>query len=224
MYSSLDDLRKDVVVCRRCPRLVEFRENVPVRKAFQNDCYWRRPVPGFGDPDAWLLLTGLAPAAQGGNRTGRLFTGDKSSEFLIKGLYEVGLANQPESISIDDGLVLHGCYMTAVVKCVPPHDKPLRQEIVNCSVYYQNELLLLKRVKYVLALGRLAFDAFCMEAKLQGRIMRLPKFAHGHKYEFEGMPVLYACYHPSPQNTNTGKLTECMFRDLLYEIISESRL
>jgi len=208
-------LREEVISCRLCPRLVLFRENVPPRAAFKDQAYWRKPVPGFGDPKAWLLITGLAPAADGGNRTGRIFTGDATARFLLKALYCQGFANQPTSESIDDGLILKGCYMTAAVKCVPPNNKPIRQEILNCSRYYHRELHLLSHVKCILALGRLAFEAYIHYLKSQEAETRHLKFSHGAYFEIDGFPSLYASYHPSPQNTYTGKMTEKMFLDLL---------
>lgn len=220
-YPSLEALRKQVITCTLCPRLVEFRENVPSRKSFENETYWRKPVPGFGDPNAWLLITGLAPSAHGGNRTGRIFTGDKTSEFLFKALHAAGFANRPISISKDDDLVLKACYLTAAVKCVPPNNRPIPQEILNCNCYYQNELRLLKSLTHVLLLGRLAFDAFVLATQLRKRVKTPLRFAHGARYQVEGLPIIYSSYHPSPQNTNTGKMTEKMFLDLLHQMKDE---
>lgn len=218
LFSSWKELQHEVVSCVRCPRLVAFREQVPPRKSFEHDSYWRKPVPGFGDKDAWLLITGLAPAAHGGNRTGRLFTGDLSSKFLFTALHAVGLSNHPYSEQRDDDLKLHGCYMTAVVKCVPPKDKPLRQEVINCNCYYQNELMLLHKVTHVLALGQFAFNTYRMTLRSQGKNIPSANFEHGKRYDFETGPIVYASYHPSPQNTNTGKLNQKMFGDLLRSI------
>lgn len=217
-YSSLRSLNNDVIDCRRCPRLVEYRETVPPRASFANQIYWRRPNPGFGDPSAWLLLTGLAPAAHGGNRTGRVFTGDDSGRFLFRCLYEEGIANQPTSESIDDGLQLYHTYITAAVKCAPPQNKPTVQEFKNCHIYYQNEIRLLKNLTHVLALGKLAFDAFLVYVRLQGHSTRGWRFGHGVCYKTEGFPTLYASYHPTPRNVNTGTLTMQMFREVLQEI------
>lgn len=175
-------------------------------------------MTGFGDPHAWLLITGLAPSAQGGNRTGRIFTGDESARFLFKALHEEKFANQPTSTSRDDGLVLHGCYLTAAVKCVPPQNKPTQAEFLRCHPYYDNEIALLKNLKAVLALGKWGFDAFLFYAKQKGHKVRGLKFRHGQAYPFEGLPTLYTCYHPSPQNTNTGKLTNGMMRKVLQQI------
>jgi len=222
LFRSFNTLREEIVHCRLCPRLVDFRENVPPRPAFQDQDYWGKPVPGYGDINGSLLITGLAPAAHGGNRTGRIFTGDLSARFLINVLYQAGIANQPTSESLDDGLLLNDCYITASVKCVPPGDKPTRQEFLNCSRYYHNELFLLKNVTKVLVLGKLAFDAFLFYAKTQGFSTKNVRFDFGARYQIGTLPVLYCSYHPSPRNTNTGRLTEKMLLDLLNEIKSEN--
>lgn len=218
MYQSLDELNNIVVNCRRCPRLVAFREHVPPRASYANEHFWRRPVPGFGDAEAWLLILGLAPAAQGGNRTGRLFTGDASARFLMKALYDEGFANQPTSEFKDDGLVLIDSYMTAVVKCVPPKDKPTGQECLNCSQYWHAELNLLKNISAVLALGKFSFDAVKSYFKTKSKGVSCMHFSHGARFEIQGLPTLYASYHPSPQNTNTGKLNQEMIRNVLRQI------
>lgn len=212
-----DKLNQTIIACRKCPRLVEYREQAPPKKPYENEVYWRRPVPGFGDPDAWLLIAGLAPSTHGGNRTGRIFTGDKSSDFLFQELYKAGLASQPTSRYKDDGLVLTGCYITPVVKCAPPKDKPTRQECLNCHGYFQNEMRLLKKVTHILVLGGMAFTAIKWSLPfLKGR-----PFKHGACYKTEGAaPAVYLSYHPSPQNTNTGKLTSDMFQGLLQAIIN----
>jgi uracil-DNA glycosylase family 4 len=215
MFPSFKQLNECVVKCRLCPRLVKYREEAPAKKSLQNEKHWRKPVPGFGDHEAWLLILGLAPSLIGGNRTGRIFTGDESARFLFNALYKEGFANQSTSESRDDGLKLKGCYITASVKCVPPQHKPMKQEFINCSRYYLNEIALLKNLKCVLALGKLAFDAYLGFMKEQGLSIHGIKFRHGIKVEFEGFPTLYASYHPSPQNTNTGIMTEAMFRQLL---------
>lgn len=217
-FTSFGSLNKCIVGCRKCKRLVHFRETVPARKSYENEKYWRRPVPGFGDPDAWLLITGLAPAAHGGNRTGRLFTGDPSARFLMKMLYQEGFANQPLSESLDDGLQLIKCYMTAAVKCVPPQNRPTQQELVNCNDYYLNELALLKNTTSILALGKFAFDACLFTARRLSFSTKGIHFKHGAIAKIEGFPTLFGSYHPSPQNTNTGKLTEAMFLQILKNI------
>ena len=220
IIESFTELDQKIIGCHLCPRLVEYREHVPAKKAFQNQPYWRKPVPGFGDMEAALLITGLAPAAHGGNRTGRVFTGDQSGDFLMKALYLTGFANQPSSTSLADNLELTGCYITAAVKCVPPQDKPNREEILTCNRYYQNELYLLKNIKCVMALGQIAFDAFLISNNISPK----PKFEFGKKYLFPNLPPLWASYHPSPRNTNTGTLTLEMFVELVQRIKKEAGL
>jgi uracil-DNA glycosylase len=215
---SADELRRKIIECRRCPRLVRFREGVKPRASYSSQQYWRRPVPGFGDLNGKLLVLGLAPASQGGNRTGRIFTGDASSRFLVRALHAAGFANQPISESIDDGLIYIGCYLTAAVKCAPPGDRPTEEEFGNCSEYLAAELALMKNLRSVLALGALAFKACKDQLGLEGAGSRRLKFAHGKQYATTGRPTLYACYHPSPRNTNTGRLTEAMLVSVLRRI------
>jgi len=219
---SFATLNARIVKCRRCPRLVEYRENVPFRKAFAAEKGWRHPVPGFGDPDAWLLILGLAPSIEGANRTGRIFTGDGSARFLIRLLHQAGFANQPTSLTRDDGLQLRGCYITASVKCVPPQHKPSKEEFFNCSSYLDNEFVLLRRLKAVLALGKFAFDAYQDRLIQHGVLEKRESFAHGKTLKSSGVPTLYGAFHPTPQNTNTGKLTEEMFLSLLQQIRREN--
>lgn len=221
-YTSLEALKVIVEDCRLCKRLVRYRETVEPKPQYKDQSYWRRPVAGFGDPDSYLFILGLAPAAHGGNRTGRVFTGDESGNFLIKLLYKAGYANQDTSLSRDDGLVFTHCYLTAAVKCAPPLNKPTQKECDTCSQYWHNELRLLKKVTSVLVLGKFAFDAFCSYAKLQGHCTKNVHFKHGAIYPFPGLATLYVSYHPSPRNTNTGKLTAEMFLDLL-DLIQNSR-
>ncbi len=221
---SLAEVASEVVRCRRCPRLAKYREHVPPRKSFRSESYWRKPVPGFGDPEASLVVIGLAPAANGGNRTGRVFTGDESARFLVSALYEAGYANQPTSESRDDGLVYTGCYVTAAVKCAPPQNKPTPKEFENCSIYLDSELRLLQNAKAVVSLGKLAFGAYLAYAKKQGFSTRGVRFRHGLKYDFPGLPSLYASYHPSPQNTYTKKLTKEMLVSLLKGIRDHTSL
>lgn len=219
---KLQLLHDEIVTCRRCPRLVEYRENVPPKPAFSDQSYWRRPLPGFGDPKAWLLIVGLAPAAHGGNRTGRIFTGDGTSQFLVRALHQAGFANQPFSTALNDGLKYHGCYLTAAVKCAPPGDKPTREECLTCNDYFQTELSLLKHLTHVLVLGKFAFDGFLLAMKAQGHHVKGLKFSHGASYQLDGSPLLlYASYHPSPQNTNTGKLKEQEFLEILFKMKNE---
>lgn len=206
------DIAEEVVKCRRCPRLVEWREHValdpPAR--YRGERYWARPIPGFGDPGARLLVLGLAPAAHGGNRTGRIFTGDRSGDWLFRALHRAGYANQPGSISRDDGLKLRDCWVTAAVKCAPPDNKPLPEERDNCSGYLVRELQALKRVRVVLALGSFAWDnAVRALARLGAKAKPKPRFAHEATVVI-GPYVLVGSFHPSQQNTFTGKLTEKM--------------
>ena len=206
--SALEALQERVVSCKRCPRLKRYISAVASVKTrrFETWTYWGKPLPGFGDPNAQLLIIGLAPAAHGGNRTGRMFTGDSSGDWLIRALYENEFANQPHSISRDDGLKLASTYITAVVRCAPPKNKPAKQEILNCSEYLAKELMLLKEVTVVLTLGRIAFDSYLrhLDIKRKGR----PEFGHGLTFRpTEEKPSLVASYHPSRQNTQTGRLT-----------------
>ena len=189
-FSTLKQLNACVSECRLCPRLVHFRENVPEKEKFAGQTYWKRPVPGFGDPDAYLLILGLAPSAQGGNRTGRIFTGDESARFLFKGLHKEGFANQSTSESLSDGLKLHHCYMTAAVKCVPPLNKPTPQEKKKCFPYLLNEFHLLKNISAVLALGGFAFEGYLDYVKSQGGPKVKHRFRHGEICPIEGFPTL----------------------------------
>jgi len=205
---ALDNLGDRSISCERCPRLrIYCEETAKVkRKAFKDWDYWGKPLPGFGDAHAELLLLGLAPAAHGGNRTGRMFTGDSSGDWLIKVLYETGFANHPISHSRNDGLRLCSAYITATVRCAPPNNKPTGQEIKNCSSYLAEELSLLKDVKLVLTLGRVAFDAY-LTHRLDRSVTSKPRFKHGALYDFGTAPLLMASYHPSRQNTQTHRLT-----------------
>ncbi|MDG6988365.1 MAG: uracil-DNA glycosylase [Nitrososphaerota archaeon] len=203
-------LRARIVSCRRCPRLVRYREGIEPRASFAGQRYWRKPVPGFGDVDGRLLVLGLAPAQHGGARTGRIWTGDASSAFLVRALHATGFANQPRSESAEDGLVYRGCYLTAAVKCAPPGDKPTAEEFANCSPFLDQEVALMKNLEGVLALGSMAFRAYLSHLARSGADARGAKFVHGGVYRLAGSPTLYASYHPSPRNTNTGKLTQGM--------------
>lgn len=221
MPKWLEELNRQVVVCRACPRLVAHREQVAreKRRAYMDWEYWGRPVPGFGDPDARVLLLGLAPGAHGSNRTGRMFTGDSAGNFLFRTLYETGFASQPTSKSRDDGLKLTDAYITAAIRCAPPGNKPLPEEIRNCSPFLDRELAGLKNVCVVVALGRIAFDTYLAYLKrralLQSR--KTYVFAHGAHYLMPDGRTLLASYHPSNQNTQTGKLTRQMFNDIFRE-------
>jgi uracil-DNA glycosylase family 4 len=216
MPAWLELLNKEVVACRRCPRLVEHCRAVAreKRRAYMDWEYWGKPVPGFGDPRARVLLLGLAPGAHGSNRTGRMFTGDSSGRFLYAVLHETGFASQPVAIALNDGLKLRDAYITAAVRCAPPANKPLPEEIANCAAFLDRELPALERVRVVIALGKIGFDAYLNHLKRRG-LLRSKKgyeFAHGAEYEMPGGRVLLASYHPSNQNTQTGKLTSEMFR------------
>ncbi len=218
-FDSLAVLNQEIVDCHLCNRLVAYRESVTPQKKHKGEQYWKRPVLGFGDAKAHLFILGLAPSAQGGNRTGRIFTGDASGDFLFQVLHQAGYANQSASTAMNDGLQLAGYYITAAVKCAPPQNKPTPQECKTCSQYWTRELHLLKNVTAVLCLGKFAFDAFWAYAnKKAKRKEKRPLFKHGSSYSLEGLPMLYASYHPSPQNTNTGKLTEKMLLEVLTRI------
>jgi len=213
--SWLTVLNREVVGCTRCPRLVAYREEVAreKRRAYREWEYWGKPVPGFGDPDARVLVMGLAPGAHGSNRTGRPFTGDASGKFMYPVLYETGFANQPTATDRNDGLRLKDLYITAAVRCAPPDNKPLPQELAECSIFLDRELAGLKKVKVVVALGRIGFDAYLNYLKRHDLIpSRQPYlFKHGAHYQMPDGKVLLASYHPSNQNTATGKLTREMF-------------
>ena len=211
-------LYQRIIQCRLCPRLVDYRENVKPRASFARERYWRRPVPGFGDLNGRLLVIGLAPATSGGMRTGRIFTGDLSSTFLVAALHSAGFANQSRSDSLDDGLSYIDCYLTAAVKCAPPGDKPTPVEFASCAPYLDEEIALMEKLESVLALGAFAFKAYLGHLARRGIGVRGLKFAHGEVYRFPEMPTLYASYHPSPRNTNTGKLTHSMLAGVLANI------
>src|ERR1700756_91599 len=215
-------LEEEIIRCRRCPRLVQYREKVAreKRRAFREWTYWGRPVPGFGDPRAELFILGLAPGAHGSNRTGRMFTGDRSGEFLYAALYKAGFANQATWLRPDDGLELKNVFIAAAVRCAPPANKPMPSEILNCRGYLERELALLKP-KVILALGRIAWDAYLDILKSEGVIASRAKFvfAHGAMAKFPGDgPRLVGVYHPSQQNTQTGKLTPAMYAKVLNHI------
>ena len=212
---SLERLQGEIVRCRMCPRLVAWREEVARSKVrrYRDEDYWGKPLPGFGDPQARLLLVGLAPAAHGGNRTGRIFTGDRSGDWLYGALYTFGFANQPTSRHRGDGLKLQDAYVTAAVRCAPPANKPTLKEMDNCRPYLVRELALLQRVRVVVALGKIAFDSY-LRARGEGGLevpRPLPRFGHGLDYALPGGVTLIPSYHPSQQNTQTGRLTRAMF-------------
>jgi uracil-DNA glycosylase len=211
----LRELNEEIVVCRKCPRLVQYREEVAreKRRAFRDWTYWGKPVPGFGDPRAELLILGLAPAAHGGNRTGRVFTGDRSGDFLYAALHQAGFANQPTSVRRDDGLQLKNAYIAATIRCAPPANKPLPSEIINCRSYLVQEMEILQP-RAVLALGKIAWDAYLEVLKQRGLIASRAAFhfAHGAEAELPGGAArLFGVYHPSQQNTQTGRVTSAMY-------------
>ena len=229
--SDLDDLAalsREITSCRACPRLVAWREQVAREKraAFRDDVYWARPVPGFGDARARVLLIGLAPAAHGGNRTGRVFTGDRSGDFLFGSLYRCGFANQPTSVSADDGLVLRDAYITAAVRCAPPANKPTPDERDHCAPYLHRELALLDRVRVIVALGAFGYEAAWSALRASGRPGvelpdRRPRFGHGLEVPC-GRVTIVGTFHPSQQNTFTGKLTPAML-DAVFARAAELR-
>jgi uracil-DNA glycosylase family 4 len=221
---QLEVLQEQVIACKRCTRLVRYCRTVAKekRRMYQDWEYWGKPIPSFGDPNAELLILGLAPAAHGGNRTGRMFTGDRSGDFLYRHLYEAGFANQPASVSRDDGLELRNCYITASLRCAPPKNKPLPAEARNCQPYLEAELRLLTRVRAVLVLGRIAFETY-LRVRTSQHADFSPrssfKFSHGANFSLPGgLPRLFCSYHPSQQNTLTGRLTPEMFQKVLVDI------
>lgn len=220
-FNSIEQMNSVLIKCSDCPRLVKFRREVAFRKSkFYGQKFWSKPVPGFGSINSKLLILGLAPAATGGNRTGRVFTGDRSATFLFSCLYEVGLSNKSDSISIDDGLALNDLYITAALKCVPPNDKPAREELRNCEKYMDFEIESMENLRGILLLGRIAFDAFKGYLKKKGKDVSGFKFAHGASYLIDGVTI-YSSYHPSPRNVNTGRLRKEDMIGLLVKVKKE---
>lgn len=227
-YKSMTEtwhaLKNEIISCRNCPRLVEHRETIAQKKRAQyRDCqYWGKPLAGFGASNAELLIVGLAPAAHGGNRTGRIFTGDSSGTFLMQALHKFGFANKPDSLTCDDGLELLNAFMTAVVRCAPPDNKPDPQEILNCRHYILREIALLKNVKATLALGKIAMDGYLNALRSQGTKIPSLAFKHGAHYKLSkenpNLPDLFVSYHPSRQNTQTGRLTASMFESVVSQV------
>jgi uracil-DNA glycosylase family 4 len=214
---ALAALSREIGACRACPRLVDWRERVAREKraAFRDEEYWGRPLPGFGDPQARLLVVGLAPAAHGGNRTGRIFTGDRSGDWLFGALYRTGYANQPISVRRDDGLELRDAYIAAAVRCAPPANKPTPEERDRCLPYLVRELALLERVRVIVTLGQFAYDAAARVLAAAGSPLPVPRARFGHGVDVPSpRAVVLCCYHPSQQNTFTGKLTESMLDDV----------
>ena len=223
MPDGLQQLNSEIIACIRCPRLVAYRERVAreKRRAYRECEYWGKPVPGFGDPEARVLILGLAPGAHGSNRTGRPFTGDASGKFMYPVLYETGFANQPDSSDRNDGLELRDLYITAAARCAPPDNKPLPAELANCSSYLDREFGLLNKLRVVVALGKIAFDAYLNYLQRDGHLSgRKPyPFRHGASYPMADGKTLLASYHPSNQNTQTGVLTRAM----LVKVFEEAR-
>ena len=216
--NSLGQMQEQIVRCTRCPRLVDHREAVArnKRRMYLDWEYWGKPLPSFGDPQARLLIVGLAPAAHGGNRTGRMFTGDRSGDWVFGTLHKFGFASSPDSQRRDDGLVLSDAYITAVLRCAPPANKPLPEEMVNCLPYLLIELDLLDQVRVVVPLGKIAFDTYLRTRAARGLALPSPRprFGHGVTYTLEGGTILVGSYHPSQQNTQTGRLTREMFEGI----------
>ena len=218
---TLFKLNKEIIKCRECNRLVNFREKIAneKRRQYIDQTYWGKPITGYGDPNAKLIMIGLAPAAHGGNRTGRVFTGDKSADFLFKCLYQAGFSNQSISTSIDDGLKLRNLYLTTALKCVPPEDKPKSEELKTCFGYFRKEIKFLKKANTIVALGKIAFDA-CLNFYMQDYELKRKEFIfiHGKKYQLPDNKVLIGSYHPSPRNVNTGRIDEKKMVKLLKQV------
>jgi uracil-DNA glycosylase family 4 len=219
--NSLDDVNAAIVMCTRCPRLVAYREEVArvKRRAFLDQTYWGRPLPGWGDPNARLWVVGLAPAAHGGNRTGRVFTGDRSGDFLYAALYRAGFASQPTATALDDGLQLNDVYISAAARCAPPDNKPLPEEFDNCRPYMAADFRLLPRLRAILALGKIAFDSVLRVFSDAGLAISRPRPAFGHRLAYRiGGYELIASYHPSQRNTQTGLLTAEMMDRVMAQV------
>ncbi len=218
---TLNKLNREIVKCRQCNRLVNFREKIAheKRRQYIDQNYWGKPITGYGDPNANLLMIGLAPAAHGGNRTGRVFTGDKSADFLFYCLYKSGFANQPVSISRDDGLELYNLYLTTALKCVPPEDKPTSAELKTCFNFFKNEIKFLKQVNTIVTLGKIAYDALLNFYKQNYEIDKKKFiFSHGGKFLLPDNKYLVSSYHPSPRNVNTGRIDKKRMIALLNQV------
>ena len=210
MSSNFNKLNNSIINCKKCKRLVRFRKKISKdkRKQYQQETYWGRPITGFGDTNGKILFVGLAPAAHGGTRTGRVFTGDKSSDFLYKCLFKAKISNQPKSEYKNDGLKLRKAFITTALKCVPPEDKPLKQELNNCFKYFDQEINLLKNLKIIVALGKIAFDACKYFYKNNYGFTENIQFKHNKIFKLPNDILLVGCYHPSPRNVNTGRINE----------------
>ena len=226
MNTKLNNLNKTITNCRKCPRLVKFIHKISriKRKQNINEVYWGKPVPGFGKLNSKLAIIGLAPAAHGGTRTGRAFTGDKSGNFLFKSLYSVKISNQDFSENKDDGLKLKSTYITNILKCVPPGDKPMNEELSQCSNYFIKEIDYLTKIKVIVTLGKVAFDNCIKIYKKKFNINHKFEFKHGKKYLLPDNKILIACYHPSPRNVNTKVVTHAMINSLFKKAKKISKL
>ena len=224
MSSNFNNLNKSIINCEKCKRLVKFRQKISreKRKQYINETYWGKPITGFGDTSGKILLVGLAPAAHGGTRTGRVFTGDKSSDFLYKCLFKAKISNQPTSEYKDDGLKLNKAYITTALKCVPPEDKPLKQELNNCFKYFDQEINLLKNLKIIVALGKIAFDACKYFYKNNYGLTENIQFKHNKIFKLPNNILLVGCYHPSPRNVNTGRINEKKMTSLFRRVLKLS--
>ena len=221
MKAKFENLKKKIIGCRKCPRLIQFRNKIlnNKRKQYKNEKYWGKPITGFGDLNGKILFVGLAPAAHGATRTGRIFTGDKSSEFLYKCLYKAKISNKERSDHLNDGLKLNNAYITAALKCDPPEDKPKKNELDNCFNFFRQEIYLLTNLKVIIALGKIAFDT-CLEFyKKEYDISKKIKFGHNEKYTLPDDILLVGCYHPSPRNVNTGRINEKKMTHLFKNIL-----
>ena len=221
---TLSKLNKSIIDCRQCDRLVNFREKIATekRKQYKDEIYWGKPITGYGDHKAKLLMVGLAPAAHGGNRTGRVFTGDRSADFLFKCLFEAGFCNQSTSINRGDGLILKDLYLTTALKCVPPGDKPTSLELKTCFKFFNNEINLLKNITIIIALGKIAYDACVNYYKLKYDIKNKDYiFGHGSQNKLPDNKILIGSYHPSPRNVNTGRINKNKMVNLLRKVKRE---
>ena len=218
---NFEKLNKSIVACNKCSRLVKFRKKISTekRKQYLKETYWGKPITGFGDQNGKILFVGLAPAAHGGTRTGRVFTGDRSSEFLYKCLYKANISNQPKSEHRDDGLKLKKAYITTALKCVPPGDKPKKNELDNCFSFFNSEISSLQNLKVIVALGKIAFDACTYFYKSKYKINEKINFAHDKVYKLPNNIFLVGCYHPSPRNVNTGRINETKMTNLFRKVL-----
>ncbi len=221
MFNNFTKLNKSIIKCNKCARLVKFRKKISKekRKQYANETYWGKPVTGFGDTNGKILFVGLAPAAHGGTRTGRVFTGDKSSDFLYKNLYNVKISNQNNSDHINDGLKLNNAFITTTLKCVPPEDKPLKKEQENCFNFLKQEIHLLKNIKVIVALGKIGFDSCVSFFRINHNFSNKIKFSHGAIYDLPNNIKIVGCYHPSPRNVNTGRINEKKMTSLFKKVL-----